>query len=204
MRLPKFGNRFFARGAVGIVLCLATAAGFAGQEPFKEACFYRKLEESEAQCLMCPQKCLIVEGTRGVCRNRENRGGTLYALTYGRPCAISVEPIEKAPFFLGRQIEKIRAKLEAFVAVQLGISLLFPLMIYLTRIFKGIIGVPVGEGLGAAFGIGASVSPLILGVVSGELSRITFSKRCVGKGFRILCGGLIIAVGLQLLMDVLL
>ncbi|TES86504.1 spermine synthase, partial [Candidatus Aerophobetes bacterium] len=43
-------------------------------------------------------------------------------------------------FFLGRQIEKIRAKLEAFVAVQLGISLLFPLMIYLTRIFKGIIG----------------------------------------------------------------
>ncbi|TET63852.1 radical SAM protein, partial [Candidatus Aerophobetes bacterium] len=33
------------------------------------------------------------------CRNRENRGGTLYALTYGRPCTLSVEPIEKAPFF---------------------------------------------------------------------------------------------------------
>lgn len=99
MRLSKFGNRLFARGAVGIVLCLATAAGFAGQEPLKEACFYRKLEESEVQCLMCPQKCLIVEGARGVCRNRENRGGTLYALTYGRPCTLSVEPIEKAPFF---------------------------------------------------------------------------------------------------------
>lgn len=61
-----------------------------------------------------------------------------------------------------------------------------------------------GMGLGAAFGIGASVSPLILGAVSGELSRITFSKRWVGKGFRILCSGLIIAVGLQLLTGVLL
>ena len=51
-------------------------------------------------------------------------------------------------FFLGKQIEKIRPKLEAFVVIQLLISLLFPLMIYLTRIFKGIMGVAVGEGLG--------------------------------------------------------
>jgi spermidine synthase len=51
-------------------------------------------------------------------------------------------------FFLGKQIEKIRPKLEAFVAAQLLVSVLFPVMIYLTRIFKGIIGVTVGEGLG--------------------------------------------------------
>jgi len=51
-------------------------------------------------------------------------------------------------FFLGKQIEKIRPKLGAFVVIQLLISLLFPLMIYLTRIFKGIMGVAVGEGLG--------------------------------------------------------
>jgi len=51
-------------------------------------------------------------------------------------------------FFLGKQIEKIRAKLETFVAAGLLVSLLLPLMICLTRIFKGIIGVPVGEGLG--------------------------------------------------------
>jgi len=51
-------------------------------------------------------------------------------------------------FLLGKQIEKIRPKLEAFVVIQLLVSLLFPSMIYLTRIFKGIIGIPVGEGLG--------------------------------------------------------
>ena len=51
-------------------------------------------------------------------------------------------------FFLGKQIERIRTKLEAFVALQLLVSILFPLMIYLTRIVKGIIGTPVGEGLG--------------------------------------------------------
>ncbi len=51
-------------------------------------------------------------------------------------------------FLLGKQIEKIRLKLEAFVVIQLLVSLLFPSMIYLTRIFKGIIGIPVGEGLG--------------------------------------------------------
>jgi sulfite exporter TauE/SafE len=66
-----------------------------------------------------------------------------------------------------------------------------------TSIFQGI-------ALAAAFGIGTSISPLILGAVSGELSRITFSKGWIGIGFRIFCGGLIIAVGLQLLIGVLL
>ncbi len=51
-------------------------------------------------------------------------------------------------FFLGKKIEKIKLKLEAFVVVQLLFSLLFPLMIYLTRIFKEVMGIAVGEGLG--------------------------------------------------------
>jgi len=61
-----------------------------------------------------------------------------------------------------------------------------------------------GMALAAAFGIGASISPLILGAVSGELSRITSSKGWITLAFRIFCGGLIIAVGLQLLIGVLL
>ena len=61
-----------------------------------------------------------------------------------------------------------------------------------------------GMALAAAFGIGASISPFILGAVSGELSRITFSKGWIAAAFRIFCGGLIIAVGLQLLIGVLL
>jgi len=61
-----------------------------------------------------------------------------------------------------------------------------------------------GMALAAAFGIGASISPLILGAVSGELSRITFSQGWITAVFRIFCGGLIIAVGLQLLIGLLL
>jgi len=61
-----------------------------------------------------------------------------------------------------------------------------------------------GMALAAAFGIGASISPLILGAVSGELSRITLSKGWITAAFRIFCGGLIIAVGLQLLIGVIL
>jgi len=51
------------------------------------------------KCRLCPHECVISEGARGHCRVRENRGGRLYALTYGRPCAVHVDPIEKKPFF---------------------------------------------------------------------------------------------------------
>ncbi len=61
-----------------------------------------------------------------------------------------------------------------------------------------------GMALTAAFGIGSSIFPLILGAVSGELSRITFSKGWIDIGFRIFCGGLITAIGLQLLIGVIL
>ncbi len=36
---------------------------------------------------------------RGFCGVRENRDGTLYALTFGRVTALNVDPIEKKPFF---------------------------------------------------------------------------------------------------------
>ena len=65
----------------------------------KEANFYEKLPGEEVQCLLCPRKCIIERGKRGTCRTRENRGGTLYSLVYSKPCAISVEPIEKAPLY---------------------------------------------------------------------------------------------------------
>lgn len=51
------------------------------------------------QCRLCPKGCIISDGRRGDCRTRENRGGTLYTMTYGNPCAVHVDPIEKKPFF---------------------------------------------------------------------------------------------------------
>jgi pyruvate formate lyase activating enzyme len=51
------------------------------------------------QCQLCPRECIISEGSRGNCRVRENRGGTLYTMVYGNPCAAHVDPIEKKPFY---------------------------------------------------------------------------------------------------------
>ena len=61
-----------------------------------EARFYRSSAKG-AQCLLCPHHCLIREGGRGLCRSRECRDGKLYALTYGTPCALAIDPVEKKP-----------------------------------------------------------------------------------------------------------
>lgn len=51
------------------------------------------------RCNLCPHGCLIAEGQRGRCRVRENRGGRLFSVVYGNPCAVHVDPIEKKPFY---------------------------------------------------------------------------------------------------------
>lgn len=64
-----------------------------------EAMFYEKLDRQDVQCLLCPRECVISEGKRGFCRNRENREGTLYTLVYGNPAVVDIGPIEKAPLY---------------------------------------------------------------------------------------------------------
>jgi len=51
------------------------------------------------RCDLCPKACLLKDGQRGDCRMRANIDGKLLALTYGKPCAIHVDPIEKKPLF---------------------------------------------------------------------------------------------------------
>jgi pyruvate formate lyase activating enzyme len=65
----------------------------------KEAVFYKKEKEDTVQCLLCPRECVIADGKRGFCRNRENQGGTLYTLVYGKPAVVDIGPIEKAPLY---------------------------------------------------------------------------------------------------------
>ncbi len=51
------------------------------------------------QCYLCAHHCKIKEGQRGLCRVRENRGGELYSLVYGKLIAEHIDPIEKKPLF---------------------------------------------------------------------------------------------------------
>ncbi len=51
------------------------------------------------QCGVCPKMCVIAPGESGECRIRVNLDGRLLAVTYGFPCSIHLDPIEKKPLF---------------------------------------------------------------------------------------------------------
>ena len=61
--------------------------------------YFTPLEGGEVRCELCPHRCRVAKGKRGICRVRENRDGKYYSLVYGNPCAVHLDPIEKKPFF---------------------------------------------------------------------------------------------------------
>lgn len=65
----------------------------------REAMLYEKLSNGKVRCNLCAHRCVISEGSRGICHVRENRGGKLYSLVYGQLIAEHVDPIEKKPLF---------------------------------------------------------------------------------------------------------
>ena len=65
----------------------------------KEAYLYEKKDLNEVRCLLCSHKCLIKEGSRGICGVRENQKGTFMSLVYGKVIARHADPIEKKPLF---------------------------------------------------------------------------------------------------------
>ncbi len=65
----------------------------------KEALYYSELTNNEVRCKLCPHRCLLKPNYRGACRTRVNKDGKLYTKTYGNPCAVNIDPIEKKPFY---------------------------------------------------------------------------------------------------------
>lgn len=65
----------------------------------KEAMFYETVADGKVRCGLCRFRCLIGEGSRGICGVRENRGGKLFTLVYGKAVAENVDPIEKKPLY---------------------------------------------------------------------------------------------------------
>jgi len=65
----------------------------------KEALLYKKLQDKKVRCNNCAHYCVISSGERGICGVRENKGGSLYSLVYGKAVACHIDPIEKKPFF---------------------------------------------------------------------------------------------------------
>ncbi|HEC56308.1 MAG TPA: AmmeMemoRadiSam system radical SAM enzyme [Candidatus Syntrophoarchaeum butanivorans] len=64
-----------------------------------EAMLFEPGEDLKVNCLLCAHRCKIAEGKRGICRVRENRGGTLFTLIYASTSSVAVDPVEKKPFY---------------------------------------------------------------------------------------------------------
>jgi pyruvate formate lyase activating enzyme len=65
----------------------------------REGYLYRRLANSQVQCLICPNRCTLSPGDRSICRSKVNMAGTLYTLVYGNPCAVHNDPVEKKPLY---------------------------------------------------------------------------------------------------------
>ncbi len=73
----------------------------------KLAKWWHKTEDDKILCTLCPRYCRIGEGQAGFCFIRQNHGGRLYNLGYGRPTGFAIDPIEKKPlshFYPGSEI----------------------------------------------------------------------------------------------------
>jgi pyruvate formate lyase activating enzyme len=108
---PRWTKRQFLRFC-GTSFCALSAAYLFGSPETSRAQWAKKglvktklspyfisLEGGEIQCELCPHRCRVAKGKRGICGVRENRDGKYYSLVYGNPCAVHVDPIEKKPFF---------------------------------------------------------------------------------------------------------
>ena len=62
-----------------------------------EAYFFETSEQG-VKCLLCPRECVLEDGDVGFCGIRKAKGKILYTLSYGNPCAVNIDPIEKKPF----------------------------------------------------------------------------------------------------------
>jgi pyruvate formate lyase activating enzyme len=65
----------------------------------REGYNYLNLPGDAVACGICPNSCILEKGDRSICRSKINFDGKLYTLTYGNPCSVNVDPIEKKPLF---------------------------------------------------------------------------------------------------------
>jgi pyruvate formate lyase activating enzyme len=67
--------------------------------PKKKTKYYEKLSNEKVVCTLCPHACELVPGQTGICNARTNNGGEMISLTYGKPVAIHIDPVEKKPVY---------------------------------------------------------------------------------------------------------
>ena len=61
--------------------------------------YFKRLDNGQVECLLCPHHCRIANGRTGICRSRRNQDGVLVSEVYGKPCSLAIDPIEKKPLY---------------------------------------------------------------------------------------------------------
>jgi pyruvate formate lyase activating enzyme len=69
------------------------------EESAYRARYARVLSDGRLECELCPRRCRLGDGQRGLCFVRRNVGGELRLTTYGRTTGLAVDPIEKKPLY---------------------------------------------------------------------------------------------------------
>jgi pyruvate formate lyase activating enzyme len=103
---PLISKRDFLK--FGFCGMCSAATYFLGNKSFAESdklwkwnkeAFYYSSENGIITCRQCPNECVIEKDNTGFCRTRVNKGGKLYSIVYGNPCAVHSDPVEKKPLF---------------------------------------------------------------------------------------------------------
>jgi pyruvate formate lyase activating enzyme len=63
-----------------------------------EAKYYSAIDGT-IHCQLCPNNCHLTEAMTGPCRTRKVIDGRLYTQSFGNPCSIHTDPIEKKPLY---------------------------------------------------------------------------------------------------------
>jgi pyruvate formate lyase activating enzyme len=71
----------------------------AAAAPAQPARFFEREEDGRLLCTLCPRECRLGEGQAGFCYVRQNQGGAMVSLAYGRSTGFAVDPIEKKPLY---------------------------------------------------------------------------------------------------------
>jgi pyruvate formate lyase activating enzyme len=62
-----------------------------------DARFFEQEPDGRLRCTLCPRDCRLGEGQAGFCFVRQNVGGRMLSLAYGRSTGFAIDPIEKKP-----------------------------------------------------------------------------------------------------------
>ncbi|MGD9873527.1 MAG: AmmeMemoRadiSam system radical SAM enzyme [Kiritimatiellia bacterium] len=60
---------------------------------------WKTLPDGRVECELCPHRCRLKEGQRGLCFVRACEKGAMVLTTYGRSSGFCIDPIEKKPLF---------------------------------------------------------------------------------------------------------